>query len=289
MKILLAADPTLPHEDLVLHITSRLWPVGTEFSVVAVVEDVPETLIPESIPDLMTQASEHAEEKVELIAARLKAARLKALPYVLEGDPHDTIAQEAVVLKSDLILLGAPRREDAFPFFNDRVARAILRHSPCSVQIVRTGAIRRVLVPTDGSAYSIAAARAITVRKWPEDAVFEVMSVVEPLSASIRFLYPPHNDSAEAELLRSDAMKQAQNAIEATERILIEAGLTVADQVLVPLDLPNKLILREATSWNADLVVMGSHGRRGIKRFLIGSVSESVAIHADCSVEVIRP
>lgn len=48
------------------------------------------------------------------------------------------------------------------------------------------------------------------------------------------------------------------------------------------------MILDEATHWGADLIVVGSHGRRGVDRFLLGSVSEAVALHAACSVEVIR-
>ncbi|HTZ49653.1 MAG TPA: universal stress protein, partial [Verrucomicrobiae bacterium] len=40
--------------------------------------------------------------------------------------------------------------------------------------------------------------------------------------------------------------------------------------------------------WKADLIVMGSHGRRGFDRLILGSVSESVALHATCSVELVR-
>ncbi len=43
-----------------------------------------------------------------------------------------------------------------------------------------------------------------------------------------------------------------------------------------------------AKSWPADLIVMGSHGRRGFEKALLGSVSEAVAMHAPCSVEIIR-
>jgi nucleotide-binding universal stress UspA family protein len=43
-----------------------------------------------------------------------------------------------------------------------------------------------------------------------------------------------------------------------------------------------------AKEWKADLIVLGSHGRRGMDRILMGSVSENVAIHAHCSVEVVR-
>jgi nucleotide-binding universal stress UspA family protein len=47
-------------------------------------------------------------------------------------------------------------------------------------------------------------------------------------------------------------------------------------------------IVDTAAEWHADLIVVGSHGRRGFDRFLLGSVSESVVRHAPCSVEVVR-
>jgi nucleotide-binding universal stress UspA family protein len=48
------------------------------------------------------------------------------------------------------------------------------------------------------------------------------------------------------------------------------------------------VILDLAETWRADLIVLGSHGRKGLDRFLIGSVSEAVARHARCSVEIVR-
>ncbi len=49
-----------------------------------------------------------------------------------------------------------------------------------------------------------------------------------------------------------------------------------------------KLILEEAINWNADLIVVGSHGRTGVGRFLLGSVADKVASHAPCSVEIVK-
>lgn len=46
--------------------------------------------------------------------------------------------------------------------------------------------------------------------------------------------------------------------------------------------------LEQASKWGADLIVLGSHGRKGLKHFLLGSVSETVARHAICSVEIVR-
>ena len=51
---------------------------------------------------------------------------------------------------------------------------------------------------------------------------------------------------------------------------------------------PRRAIIDSAAQWPADLIVIGSHGRRGLDRFLLGSVAESVVRHAQCSVEVVR-
>lgn len=49
-----------------------------------------------------------------------------------------------------------------------------------------------------------------------------------------------------------------------------------------------EIILDYAEQWPADLVLLGSHGRKGLKRFLLGSVSEAVIRHAPCAVEIVR-
>ena len=47
-------------------------------------------------------------------------------------------------------------------------------------------------------------------------------------------------------------------------------------------------IIDAASKWRAELIIIGSHGRKGLDRFLMGSVAESVARHAPCSVEIVR-
>jgi len=94
--------------------------------------------------------------------------------------------------------------------------------------------------------------------------------------------------SSTMETLRSEAMKRSQEAIMAAEQILTDVGLQASGTVSVLLASPKEIIPDEASRCGADLIVVGSHGRRGINRFLLGSISEAVAIHTDCSVEVIR-
>ena len=68
--------------------------------------------------------------------------------------------------------------------------------------------------------------------------------------------------------------------------VLRKSGLN-ATTVLIEGD-PKSQIIDVAKEWPADLIVLGSHGRKGLSRFLMGSVSEAVVRHAHCSVEIVR-
>ena len=83
--------------------------------------------------------------------------------------------------------------------------------------------------------------------------------------------------------------KQAENTVDsAIERLKTKLDNTVSlDGQIVP-GPPRTVILDEAESWAADLIVVGSHGYGAWGRFLLGSVSQSIVSHAKCSVEVVR-
>ena len=292
MKTLLACDPAIPHEVLLQQITARLWPASTEFHVIAVVDpdadESSETITTDPVSSLQISRSSLAEEKVSLIAQVLSSSGLHAACVVVDGNPHDEIVREAKTWNADLILVASPQHDDGFPFMHISVAHTLIRHAPCSVQIVRSGPIQKVLVATDGSEYSLKAARSIAARPWSTGTRFEVICVVEQIRNTLAFLYPPHNHSPEAEEAREQAMLKAQIAIKTTELILSAAGLTVSDNLLLPADTPDKLILEEAAEWQADLIVVAPHGEPGLTDFLLGTITENVAMRAVCSVEVVR-
>jgi universal stress protein A len=84
--------------------------------------------------------------------------------------------------------------------------------------------------------------------------------------------------------------EQKQPARTLVERIAAElrrVGFTTQTEVLIG-DV-TKTILDRAAEWHADLITVGSHGERSIRDFLLGSVAESVARRAGCSVAVVRP
>jgi nucleotide-binding universal stress UspA family protein len=141
----------------------------------------------------------------------------------------------------------------------------------------------------DGSAYSKAAAASIASRPWPAGVEIRVLSVVEFYLPTVQaLLEPPFIPSSQIPELREEAMKHAQDAVEDAMNVLAPTGAKLSQSISVLLKNPKTVILEEAKQWGADLIVLGPHGRSGMERFLIGSVAESVATHAECSVEVVR-
>jgi len=142
----------------------------------------------------------------------------------------------------------------------------------------------RILLAVDGSKYSDAAAEAVMAQAQPAHSEVRVLHVVEsPSLLATREMggYGSALDKAwEAE------REQAEALVEKTAELLRAKGLK-ATPVVEEGD-PKSKILDAAKKWRAELIVLGSHGRKGLQHFLIGSVSEAVARHADCSVEVVR-
>jgi nucleotide-binding universal stress UspA family protein len=141
----------------------------------------------------------------------------------------------------------------------------------------------KILLATDGSAYSVAAVQSIADRPWPEGTQVKIVSVVE---VNPPIVEPFYIDPGLAQSLVDEQVKQSQDAVSNAEQII--SGSRLKTSSTIPLGSATGIILEQAKEWAADLVVLGSHGRHGMERLLLGSVSESVAIHASCSVEVIR-
>jgi nucleotide-binding universal stress UspA family protein len=141
----------------------------------------------------------------------------------------------------------------------------------------------RTLLAIDDSKFSEAAIQAVIQHLRPEQAEVCVLHVVEPLLLAPEFRQGNPEDMrvAEQRLLerRKELVGRAQQAIR-------KAGFNV--QPAVKEDDHRAEIIDYAAQWNADLIVLGSHGRKGMDRFLLGSVAEFVARHASCSVWIVR-
>ena len=143
----------------------------------------------------------------------------------------------------------------------------------------------RILLAIDGAKYGEAAAKELIQRSLPSGTEVLVLSVAHP----IPFIPDPlfvitaaHYDSLEAEQKRA-----SRDVAQVAEEIAKDAPrLQVTTRVLE--GSPKKEIVEEAERWGADLIMVGSHGYGPIERFLLGSVAQAVALHAPCSVEIVR-
>jgi nucleotide-binding universal stress UspA family protein len=279
MKLLIAVDSANSTEMLVAAVGVRPWPEDTSARVLSVVEDadVPLEVWREfgyGRDAVRREMDSRGKQITSLAVERLKEVGIPAEVVVTRGDPRFLIPFFARKWSSDLIFVRAHVRKDFEHWMLGSVARAVVTSAPCTVQIVRNqtnehahtlDSARRVLFATDGSATSMAAAQALAGRPWPEDSEFSIVTVEEPW------------------LIRPTS---AILNINSAEEVLASAGLKATAAALS--GNPKEVILEEAKKWNADLIVVGSHGRRGFKRFLLGSVSEAVAMNAPCSVVVVR-
>jgi nucleotide-binding universal stress UspA family protein len=144
----------------------------------------------------------------------------------------------------------------------------------------------RVLLAIDGSPFSEAAIAAVAQPRWPSGTVIEVLNVVHvstPMALDPAFVMAAiHVDQVEEQLHGASVLVSA-----AAEQITRRApDVVVATKVLE--GTPKDVILEEANEWDADLIVLGSHGYGRFRRMILGSVAGAVVANARCSVQVVR-
>jgi len=146
----------------------------------------------------------------------------------------------------------------------------------------------KILLAIDGSPCSETAVAEVARRPWPEDSQLRVVSVVEPPGALTAEPYMGTGGYFE-EVERLKKQQAGEVLARAAELLRAGAGtaqLGIATETLT--GSPKRTIVEEAESWGADLIVVGSHGYHTWERMLLGSVSQSVAAHALCSVLIVR-
>ena len=145
----------------------------------------------------------------------------------------------------------------------------------------------KVLIAQDESECSQRAFEYVLERNWPVNSVFRIVNVHEPIHGYDPIIYAPHSivslKEADREIYTAKEERLKNKLDLLKEKFL---NMQVSGDILT--GHPKDCIIEEADRWGADIIILGTHGRKGFARALHGSVAAQVAGEAECSVEIIR-
>jgi nucleotide-binding universal stress UspA family protein len=230
-------------------------------------------------------------EETRRLAERIAKVEERGIAVELvstTGAPGEVIAQAARERGAELIVVGTHGHTGISRFLLGSVASAVLRHTPCDVLVCRgtTGpsAFHRPLVATDFSATATRALAHASLLTAPDAAIDIVHAWQLPagswgatLLGQARFPWSTVRDA-----VVTAAKSQADKLVAAN------AYLNRALHVELVQGPPASVITHAAERGGHDLIAIGTHGSRGFRRLLLGSVAEGTIRHAPCSVLVVH-
>ncbi|MDX1987997.1 MAG: universal stress protein [Candidatus Obscuribacter sp.] len=143
----------------------------------------------------------------------------------------------------------------------------------------------KVLIAVDDSKFSQKIGDFVVKQGFPADSEFVVLSVVESMLVGSYMSVLP---SPMLDEIKAAARNTSSGTLEKFAALITEhyPAATVKQELLE--GFPKEEIIEYAANWGADLIIVGTHGRKGLGRFVMGSVSQAVCQSAPCSVLLVR-
>lgn len=310
MKIIVAIDDSGCSKVAVRSVLEREWAEGSEVRLLNVIEplnfmhgtawDSPDEKPVDLCKKLLEESERHSKDLVSSLSKHFyeKFGEENVSSNVLMGEVISSINSEISDWQADLVVVGSHGKSGIDELLLGSVSRKLLFTAPCSVQIVKLPPYRvppiskelespeNVLVPVDSSRYSEIVIDSIMELRWPKSVKFMVLHVVRSWAYHIPSL--SSIDATEVSAADKDSLENANKLVSKYATRIGDAGISKSITAKVVLGDPRKEILRYATDWPADLIVMGSHGRGTIMRNLLGSVSEAVSHRCWCPVQIVK-
>lgn len=221
-----------------------------------------------TMPQVIEKEEEEASKHLEAIKMRASQEGIDceiSAPH--SEEPYRDIVDAAAKSRADMIIMGRHGRTALLRLMMGSVTARVIGHSPCNVLVIPPDAkveCRNILIATDGSGFSEAAAReAIGIAKKCESALI-VVSVA-------------WNDAE---------ISAVENNVRKIVDLAKAEGVQAEGRTLI--GKPYEAIVDTAKQRHADLIIVGSHGRTGLKRLLMGSVTERVIGHTETAVLVVK-
>lgn len=258
---------------------------SNRLAAISVIETNPEL---EAIaPQVTEKAEKSARGHLEAVQERAKKEGVECNIIIRVGeDSFKYIVDEAVKHKITMIVIGRRGRSGLKRLMMGSVTSRVIGHAPCNVLVVPKAArveFKSIVIATDGSKYSLATtSEAIGLAKQNKSEL-TVISVVPS-----ELMTPTDIDftMAQKELMADKEMHEAEENVKAVKEAAQKEG--VAIKAFVMSGKPADAIIEIARDKNADLIVLGSHGRTGLEKLLMGSVAERVIVLAPCAVLVVK-
>ena len=260
-KLLVCTDGSAEGQNAVAVTLELAQACASQVHVVQVLEVVPEY-----------QAAEAVQKNMEAIQDAAAKLEVPIHPVVPQSQvPHAAIVSEAEKIRPDLIIMGRRGKTALARLLMGSVTARLIGHSPANVLVVPLGAtvgFQRLLVALDGSPYSEAAWRlALAIAKQAKSQLTSVA------------VAPTKGDIPEAKAIIQKMCIAAKEA-----GIPLKGLKGVSPQGAAP-DIG---VVKEAIKNEVDLIVMGSYGRTGLKKLLMGSTTGKVIGNAPCPVLIVK-
>ncbi len=198
------------------------------------------------------------------------------------GHPVNVILDTARSMKCDFIVLGARGLGPVKELVIGSTSHRVLTHAPCSVMIIKAPVphVQKILLAVEGQDDTTVALQFLARQPFRNPVDIDVFTVwPQPQLAWPTTL-------GQTKLLEMEALSEAQDHLTSVTDRLTRMNYTC--EAKVGMGDPAFAILEQAKASEADLIIMGTHGRGGLSRFLIGSVSHAVLHQVDCPVLIIR-
>jgi universal stress protein E len=239
--------------------------------------------------DFQRQLRRSSDEQLKKQIAALGPTQIDVKYETLLGEPHEELIHAVQQERYDLVIAGTRGHSGLASLVLGSTAKRLVRNCPASVWIVKTeraGAPRSVLAAVDLSDVS---RRALNQAAWVArraQSPLHVVHVIEGAGFS--------TDMLETKIQPGGA-KTLRQLIEAEANQLLNEFLATTD--LTGVTLTTELAwgaaaqetVRVAGERHADLVVLGTVGRRGLQGLLLGNTAESVLTHSECDVLTVKP
>jgi len=283
-KILLATDGSQDAELAATTAVNLAKSTNSELHVLTVGPGSPayDLRSPEVVEELQKQKQNVLEEQVKRIEqaggeVTQRHLRLAEHHPGSEHYPSDDVVRVAEEIGAGLIVLGSRGLGGVRRALMGSVSDSVVRHAHCPVMVVRGEPVAfptRILLATDGS-------------KEAELAATAAAELAKSTAAELQVAHVAAHSPSYARAAGEELPDVAQQVLDEQVDRLQQAGVTVAE-AHVRVGPPAAVIVALAEHMGAQLIIMGSRGMGGIRRALMGSVSDSVVRHAHCAVMVVR-